>query len=448
MILSFSIENWMSYQDEATLSMVGTLERQHKSTLAKLPGWRSKYVLPIGAIYGGNASGKTAVFKALAALREMALEDPGVSGLLPIDPFRLREGTTLRPTCLDLTFLAGGRVYRLVVEATLDQVSYESLELITEKSTRLVYERSHEGYEFDGSFFSDIEHVRYAAKSTRGNRLFLGSAVSQNVSELNGAFEWFSETLEMVGVGSHAFSFATAAGTQEGFLEFASRTLTALDTGIVRLTGEEVSMDLIPKNRRLADDLATLAEDEVLTLVLEREAGDYGFEAFTIRRGRRGLEAQRLRTVHLGPDGNEHTFALSSEPSGTQRLMGLLPMLFDLTRSGGEAVERVYVVDELDRCLHTMLTRRLVEDFLSGCSSNTRKQLLFTTHDLLLMDQSLIRRDEMYITERSALGESHLVGLSEYDGIRYDKDLVRSYLDGRFGGIPMLREVADAQEEE
>lgn len=443
MILSFSFENWMSYQSESTLSMIGTLERQHKKTLAKLPGWRSKYALPIGAIYGGNASGKTAVFKALAALREMVLDDPGVSGLLPIDPFRLQEGSTLRPTSFDLTYLAGDRVYRFVVEATPSRVSYESLEIVGEKGSRILYERNDAGYEFAEGFFSDIEHIRYAAKSTRENRLFLGSAVSQNVSELNGAFGWFAETLEMVGVGSHAFSFATAAGTQEGFLEFASRTLAALDTGIVRLTGEEVSMDLIPKNKRLADDLATLMEDEVITLVVEREAGDYGFEAFTIRRGRNGLEAQRLRTVHIGPDGNEHSFALSSEPSGTQRLMGLLPMLFDLTGPGGDATGRVYVVDELDRCLHTMLTRRLIEDYLSGCGPNTRKQLLFTTHDLLLMDQSLMRRDEMYIAERSSLGESQLVGLSEYDGIRYDKDLIRSYLDGRFGGIPMLQEVTD-----
>ena len=131
---------------------------------------------------------------------------------------------------------------------------------------------------------------------------------------------------------------------------------------------------------------------------------------------------------------------LSMESSGTQRLMGLMPMLFDLSRSSAGKTEKVYVVDELDRCLHTMLTSRLIEDFLAGCGPDTRKQILFTTHDLLLMDQSLMRRDEMFIVQRDGCGRSELIGLSEYDGIRYDKDLVRSYLDGRFGGIPMLRE--------
>ena len=89
---------------------------------------------------------------------------------------------------------------------------------------------------------------------------------------------------------------------------------------------------------------------------------------------------------------------------------------------------------------HTMLTMRLVSDFVASCGSETRKQLLFTTHDLLLMDQSVMRRDEMYIAQRGTDGCSELVGLAEFKDIRFDKDLVRSYLDGRFGGIPMLGE--------
>ena len=90
-----------------------------------------------------------------------------------------------------------------------------------------------------------------------------------------------------------------------------------------------------------------------------------------------------------------------------------------------------------------MLTSRLIEDFLATCGPDKRKQLLFTTHDLLLMDQSLMRRDEMYIAQRGSDGCSQLVALSDFEGIRFDKDLIKSYLEGRFGGIPMLGEVFD-----
>ena len=443
MLLDLTVGNWMSYGGEAQLSMLGSLERQHKETLAKLPGWRSKYVLPVAAVYGGNASGKTALFKALAALKTMATVDAGVDGVLPVDVFRL--GGSDKPASLDATFLAGTNVYRIYVEATSTVVVYESLELVRERGGITLYERevAEEGadsYVFDENFFGDPGHVAYAAQSTRANRLFLESAVSQNVFELEEAHGWFAHTLELVGVGSQAWSFAKAAGTQQGFLDFAGDALSRLDTGISRLVAEPVGPEALPKDVALRRSIAELGDDGVITVVLDVKAGDYGFEMLTVRSVGGRPEVQRLRTVHVEPDGCEHVFSLGMESSGTQRLMGLLPMLFDLSDPGVDANPKVYVVDELDRCMHTMLPLRLVSDFLAGCGPDTRKQLLFTTHDLLLMDQSVMRRDEMYIAQRGTDGCSELVGLAEFKDIRFDKDLVRSYLDGRFGGIPMLGE--------
>ena len=445
MLLDFSVSNWMSYKDGADLNLLGSLERQHKGTLAKLPGWRSKYVLPTVAVYGGNASGKTALFSALSALRTMVTMDAGVDGVLPVSKFNLQA--TDEPTTFDVTFLAGANVYRLYVEATDIAVAYESLELVHEKSATVLYERESkpaappDAYAFDGAFFTDSAHVEYAARSTRANRLFLESAVAQNVTELREAHDWFAETLELVGVGSQAWSFATAAGTQEGFLNFASEELSCLDTGIARLVAEPVSVDALPSSAGLRRAIAELREGQVVTVVQDLEAGDYKFDMLLVRLSNGQPDVQRLRTVHVGSDGTEHKFFLSMESSGTQRLMGLLPMLFSLSNpADGRAAGKVFVVDELDRCMHTMLTMRLVSDFLATCDAESRKQLLFTTHDLLLMDQDLLRRDEMYVTQRGTDGCSQLIGLAEYKGLRNDKDLVRSYLDGRFSGIPMLGE--------
>lgn len=443
MLLNLTIENWMSYRDEATLSLVSSRERQHMDTLAKVPGFRSKKALPVTAVYGGNASGKTGVFRALACLKHMVTTDCGVNGILSIAPFLLERGYTLKPTVFDVTFLTGKSVYRYVVEATLDGVSYESLERVTEKCSVDIFERDmnrEKPYSFDMDFFAVSDHVAYAAKSTRRNQLFLGSAVAQNVVELKEAYDWFANTLELVGVESQAWSFATCATEKEGFLQYASEVLLRLDTGIAGLTTEAVSLDVLPQDAELSKAVAELGPDSLITFVTERAAGDYGFEVVTVRKDGDLPVAERLRTVHVGPDGAEHSFALSAESSGTQRLMGLLPMLFGLVNADGSAGEKVYVVDELDRCLHTMLTKRLIEDFVSGCNAATRKQLLFTTHDLLLMDQSFMRRDEMYVSQRGTDGVSELVGLVEFEGLRFDKDLIRSYLDGRFGGIPMLGE--------
>jgi AAA15 family ATPase/GTPase len=126
---------------------------------------------------------------------------------------------------------------------------------------------------------------------------------------------------------------------------------------------------------------------------------------------------------------------MASESDGTVRIIDLLPAFLDLADPG---TSRVYVIDELDRSLHTLLTRRLLDVFLGASGPGTRGQLLFTTHDALLMDQSLLRRDEMWVTERDDHGESTLLAFSEYKDVRYDKDIRKSYLHGRLGGVPRL----------
>ena len=131
MLLSFTLSNWMSYRDEASLSMISSLERQHGETRSELPGFRSKKILPVAAVYGGNSSGKTALFKGLAALREMVLTDPGVDGLLPIRPFMLDSQSEMSPTMFDITFLARRTAYRFVVEATRFSIALELLKCIS-----------------------------------------------------------------------------------------------------------------------------------------------------------------------------------------------------------------------------------------------------------------------------------------------------------------------------
>lgn len=444
MLLNFTVGNWMSYHDEASLNMVASLERQHAETLAKVPGFRSKKILPVAAIYGGNASGKTGLFKGMAAIKHMVTGEIGVDELLPIEPFRLEKEASLQSTVFDITFLAGKTVYRYVVEATLDGVTYESLEHVLDKKSIDIFERNelskNNKYTFNESYLGSCNFLEFVGKSTRHNQTFLGSAVAQNVEVLRKAYDWFADTLQLVGVESHAWTFANAAEGREGFIDFAEDTLSRLDTGICGLTGERIDLDALPRNAKLYKSIANLSDGDLLTLVMEKAAGDYSFEMITVHMDENQPVVERMRTLHQGADGEKRSFGLGMESSGTQRLMGLLPMLFDLQESDNTVNSKVYVVDELDRCLHTMLTTRLVENFLATCGSDTRKQLLFTTHDLLLMDQLLMRRDEMYITQRNIDGKSELIGLTEFNGIRHDKDLIRSYLDGRFGGLPMLHE--------
>ena len=126
---------------------------------------------------------------------------------------------------------------------------------------------------------------------------------------------------------------------------------------------------------------------------------------------------------------------MRQESDGTQRIIDLLPAFLDLSE---QTSQKVYVIDEVDRSLHSLLIRNLIEAYLECCSAETRTQLLLTTHNVMLMDQQLLRRDEMWVTERDASGATDLFSFSEYEDIRYDKDIRKSYLQGRMGGVPRI----------
>jgi len=141
-------------------------------------------------------------------------------------------------------------------------------------------------------------------------------------------------------------------------------------------------------------------------------------------------------SFHQDSEGKEVRFDISQhESDGTQRVVELLPAFIE---ASGSLANKVYLIDEVDRSLHTLLTRSLLEGYLASCHPDSRNQLIITTHDVLLMDQRLFRRDEMWVTERDQQGVSHLIPFSDYKDVRNDKDIRKSYLQGRLGGIPRI----------
>ena len=99
--------------------------------------------------------------------------------------------------------------------------------------------------------------------------------------------------------------------------------------------------------------------------------------------------------------------------------------------------EKVFIVDEMERSLHPVLMRKLIELFFKY-SNNISTQLIFTTHESTLMDQELLRRDEIWMVEKNTKGVSSLSRLDEKFNLRFDKELETSYLKGLFGATPNL----------
>ena len=248
--------------------------------------------------------------------------------------------------------------------------------------------------------------------------------------------EWFRDVLWVVGAESKFSGLVGQVVTDESFLHTLGEFLKFADTGIERietvrepLKWEQILPGL-PEAMR-ADLEADLAEMPPEQMAFINSDGPHSAVALGIERDAQGaLWILRLRAVHLNSRGEPVQFPLEWESDGTQRIIHLVPALY-----GHKKRSMVLVVDELDRRLHTLLTRRFVEMALE-CALDSCNQLVFTTHDTNLLANDLLRRDEIWLAEKRE-GATSLVSLAEYD-IRSDLDFEKHYLAGRFEAIPRL----------
>jgi len=426
MLISMQVENWMSFRDAATLSMVASAERQHGDRVPRVKRYRFR-ALPVAAIYGGNASGKTNLFKAAAFARRRIVKGTEPDAPIPVEPFILDAKHRSRPTRFEFDILVDETVYNYTFAVTRERVTEESLAKVLPSREHVLFRRRAPGGSRKGSFklgaeLEDDKFLHFAFEGTRDNQLYLKNCVDQKVDIFKPVYDWFRDSLVLIAPDSLYMGFQP--GTPR-FEELAG-ALSHLDTGIIGLGWKPVSADGMQ-----GDLLRDSTPDEMNVRI--------GFGPGNLRlhlhRAGGKVQAKKLVAYHRDARGRRVEFETRQESDGTMRAIDLLPAFLRIAQPGSTAT---FLVDEMDRSLHTLLVRQLIESFLGTCSHDTRSQLVFTTHDAMLMDQSLLRRDEIWITEREESGSTSLLSLSEYKDVRYDKDIRKSYLQGRMGGVPHI----------
>ncbi|WP_026223427.1 AAA family ATPase [Methylosarcina fibrata] len=429
MLISFSVKNWMSFRDQVTLSMVASRERQHGERVPNLGKFQTR-VLPIAAIYGGNAAGKTNFFKALSFARTLIVKGTHPDSLIAVEPFRLDSKTQELPSSFSLELLIDEIIYAFSFSVTRKTILEEKLVLINSTSEKVLYHRLQRKPNFDASLAKD-QFLQFAFKGTRDNQLFLTNSVSQQVDNFRPVYDWFKDTLELVAPDSRFEPFEQFLDEAHPLYATMNQMLPQLDTGIAHLGSEEIPFDNIP----LPETMRMMLQEDVKEGTSVRLMSEPINERLVVTRKEGELIAKKLVSYHPKSDGSEAKFEIRQESDGSQRVIDLLPAFLELS---AQFSKKVFVIDEVDRSLHTLLTRRLLEAYLANCTTESRSQLLLTTHDVLLMDQQLLRRDEMWVAERDNTGASTLLSFSDYKDVRYDKDIRKSYLQGRLGGIPRI----------
>ncbi len=147
----------------------------------------------------------------------------------------------------------------------------------------------------------------------------------------------------------------------------------------------------------------------------------------------------KVTTIRLHHGKSFFDFGFEDESDGTRRIFDLLDMI--LTSND----DMIFVVDELERSLHPKLTEHFLKLFMQA-HDDDKVQLLFTTHESSIMDQSLFRRDEIWFVERDSENSSNIYSLDRFKE-RYDKILSKSYLEGRYGAIPIFSSFEYEREE-
>lgn len=429
MIVSFSIENWMSFRGPVTFSMAASLEKQHAARIPRVKKYSAR-ILPIAAIYGGNASGKTNFFKALRFVQNLVVRGVQPDGMIPVEPFRLDTTVNERPSRFSLELLINETIFEFSFSATRKAIVEEKLVEILSTREKVLYHRADGKVVFDDSLSKDM-FLEFAFTGTRDNQLFLTNTVSQKGELFRPVYDWFKDTLELVAPDSRFAPFEQFLDESSALYATMNELLPLLDTGISHLGSEDIPFDQIS----LPDSLRTKIEEDVSdgeSVHLLRESLN---DRYVITRKDGELFAKKLITFHPNEAGSRVKFDMRNESDGSQRVIDLLPSFLMLSE---KASHRVIVIDEVDRSLHSLLTRRLLETFLASCSPESRSQLLITTHDVLLMDQKLLRRDEMWVMERESSGSTNLFSIGDFKEVRNDKDIRKSYLQGRLGGIPRL----------
>lgn len=422
MLLHFSVSNFKAFRGLQSLNM--TASNADKSlpenlSAPDLLGLKNKKWVNGVGIYGANASGKSTLIEALGALADWVQNsakttDPRTP-IHQVEPFALDETAKGEPTAFGIVFVSGGVRYEYRVAATRQVILHESLRSFPKGTERMWFVRewvaSEQKHRFSPDSPAGLTRNRDVETRTLKNMLYLSKCIAEARSELEPVFRWFVDQLEFLNLShNHGVGFDYTMGRVESGPGSERKQILAMlkhaDLGITSAGFREVSMREQFDN---FDDLPEAARRQILD---------------------RQLKFPELG--HASKSNADYPLPWEDESAGTRRFYSLLGPWLDILRRGV-----VVCIDELETSMHPIMVRELLKLFFSKETNPNGAQIIFTTHNPLLLDTTLIRRDQIWLTDKDHVGEAHLYPLTDYKP-RGKESLVRGYMAGRYGAVPFI----------
>lgn len=424
MLLQFSVKNYKTFKEKATLSLVASnydKETREVDNIYKdvKNGFR---LLKTAIIYGANAGGKSKLFEAFSFMRYFVINSSKESlkgEVIDTIPFLLNEETENEPSEFEAIFTYNNLLYRYGFEVTNQKVISEWLYHKPKTKEVELFYREGDNFETHERGFSKGRTV-IKEGLVRDNALLVSVAAQFNEKSAIDVIDWFKKLKTLSGLQESGYQGFTMRKTEDPvhkakILEL----LKAADLSIKDIKLQKLDIDSLPKG--MPKDL----RDRVI-----REAKEEGAEFFS-----------DVLTTHKKYDSAKKEikdvyFSLEDdESSGTRKFFALTGPILDVVEKG-----HTLIVDELDSKLHPNLVCKIVSLFNSKEYNKKNAQLIFNTHDTNLLSSGLFRRDQIWFTNKDKYGEAQLYSLADFksDEVRKSDPFEENYIRGKYGAVPFL----------
>ena len=414
MLLQFYFSNYRSFEGEGILDMRASGSNELSSHIRNTLNER---VLPVTAIYGANASGKSSVFEAFQFMAFCVLESLSFSDdnkknpyKLKVDSFKFSESRE-KPSEFEINYIDKKGKKELYYNYGFKIDNSGILEEYLASNTKTGVKRN--------------EDYTYIFKRERNQKLYLDSSIEKFRENLEISLK---EKTLLVSLGAKLniddFIRVRTWFINTEVINFSNSLYGALLENILPnniIESEEVRKNLISFINSFDDSIIDI-EVEKISAIDENDKDNY--RVFTIHKSDKGTSTARI--------------SMNEESSGTKKMFSLYQTLLDVLEKGG-----VFFADELDIKLHPLLMRNILLTFTDKEKNSNNAQLIFTTHNTIYMDMDLLRRDEIWFVEKDN-GVSNLYSLDDItnekgEKVRKDSNYEKHYLLGNYGAIPNLK---------
>ena len=416
MLLRFGVSNHLSIRDYQELSFVTSSLKDRREGLIDCEAAPNGSILPAVVIYGPNASGKSNFVDAIGAMRSMVLwsqtrgEPDG--GVPPRRPFRLDSVSSNKSSRFDIDFVVDDVRHHYGFETSAKVFETEWLYAFPKSHQRTLFERDRGKFRFGRGLRGQNNSI---AGLTRPNSLYLSAAAQNGHEYLSKIYRFFRSILgvqdiDVPGTAASA-QMSEEGGVDQRVIDF----LKKINTGVTGYRRRETEIS--------EEERAVHQEFIAMVKRISGNRGDIGMDDDDKR--------VTFELAHRGRNDGDFFLELEQESAGTRRLLIVLGSACRAL-DGGQAL----CVDELDASLHTQASEAVLELFCIREKNPKGAQLIATTHDTNLMESPMLRRDQVWFTEKDPEGATQLYPLTDIRSRKGD-NIQKGYLQGRYGAVPL-----------